>query len=102
MTPSTSTDGAFGSRKQRERKHSRGMLAGKAGKTIGFTSLVAPVIGFVLNDLKKPDSLVRRLITGTWQKLITAKMNKSKTIDITDKVEILENGSQDGQPNDEA
>ncbi|MFH1687923.1 MAG: hypothetical protein ABIE70_10455 [bacterium] len=69
------------------------MLSGKTGKTIGFTSLATPVIGFVLNDLKKPDSIVRRLVGGVVRKLLPAKVEKVEMIDVTDEVEIIEDSS---------
>jgi len=66
------------------------MFTGKTGKAIGFTSIAAPIIGYVVNDLKKPDSIVRGLIGGVVRKLLPAKSGKVEVIDITDKVEILE------------
>ena len=93
MTKNVSTDTGLGAGNRKQRKRLRGMLSGKSGKTIGFTSIAVPVIGFVLNDLKKPDSVVRGLIGGVIRKLLPAKLEKVETIDITDEVEILENDS---------
>ena len=77
----------------RQRKRMRGMFTGKTGKAIGFTSIAAPIIGYIVNDLKKPDSLVRGLIGSVARKLLPAKSEPAKVIDITDDVEILENDS---------
>ncbi|TET94500.1 MAG: hypothetical protein E3J26_04455 [Candidatus Zixiibacteriota bacterium] len=66
------------------------MFTGKTGKAIGFTSIAAPIIGYVVNDLKKPDSIVRGLIGGVVRKLLPAKSGKVEVIGITDKVEIIE------------
>jgi len=67
------------------------MLSSKTGKTIGFTSIAAPIIGYVVNDLKKPDSLVRSLLSGAVRKLLPAKTEIVEAVDITDEVEIIEN-----------
>jgi len=75
---------------RRQRKRLRGMFTGKTGKAIGFTSIAAPIIGYVVNDLKKPDSIVRGLIGGVVRKLLPAKSGKVEVIGITDKVEIIE------------
>ncbi len=72
------------------RRRVRGMCSGKTGKTIGLASIAAPVIGFVVNDLKKPDSVIRALTAATVRKLLPAKSDQPKAIDITDKVEIIE------------
>ena len=85
-TDQTETGG--GGRRQRNRL--RGIFTGKTGKTIGFTSIAAPIIGYVVNDLRKPDSIVRRLIGGAVRKLLPAKTDKVGVIDITNEVEIIE------------
>ena len=72
------------------RRRVRGMCSGKTGKTIGLASLAAPVVGFVVNDLKKPDSMIRALTAATVRKLLPARSAQPKAIDITDKVEITE------------
>ena len=77
----------------RERRRLRGRFSGKTGKAIGITSIAAPLLGLVVNDLKKPDSIVRGLIGGVVRKLLPAKSGKVEVIDITDKVEIIEDNS---------
>jgi hypothetical protein len=66
------------------------MYSGKTGKTIGLASIAAPIVGFVVNDLKKPNSVIRALVATTVRKLLPAKSDQPKVIDITDKVEIIE------------
>jgi hypothetical protein len=66
------------------------MYSGKTGKTIGLASIAAPIVGFVVNDLKKPNSVIRALVATTVRKLLPAKSDQPKAIDITDKVEIIE------------
>jgi len=78
---------------RRARTRLRGMFSGKRGKAIGFTSVAAPIIGYVVNDLRKPNSIVRELIGGVIRKLLPPKSEKFEVIDITDKVEILEDDS---------
>ncbi|MEA2031610.1 MAG: hypothetical protein U9N55_08485 [candidate division Zixibacteria bacterium] len=90
MKPSKSDNVGTDSGNRRERKRLRGMFSSKTGKTIGFTSIAAPIIGYVVKDLKKPDSIIRGLIGGISRKLIQAKSNKAEEIDATDKVEIIE------------
>jgi len=93
VTQNRSDSSGTGTGGQRQRRRLRGMLSGKTGKTIGFTSIAAPIIGYVVNDLRKPDSIVRNLISGAVRKLLPAKSEKAQVIDITDKVEILEDDS---------
>ena len=94
MTPrksnSTGTGTGTGTGDRRQRRRLRGMFTGKTGKTIGFTSIAAPIIGYVVNDLRKPNSIVRSLVGGVVRKLLPSKSGKVEAIDITDKVEILE------------
>ncbi len=75
---------------RRQRRRLRGMFASKTGKTIGYTSIAAPIVGYIVNDLKKPDSIIRGLAGGVVSKLLPVKSRKVEAIDITDKIEILE------------
>lgn len=100
MKPSESGTAGTGAGGMRRRKRLRGMLAGKTGKTIGFTSIAAPIIGYVVNDLKKPNSIIRDLVGGVVRKLLPAKSEKPEAIDITDRVEIIEDGSDSKSMND--
>jgi len=88
--PTRTDQAGTGGGGRRQRKRLRGMFT---GKTLGFTSIAAPMIGYVINDLRKPDSIVRRLIGGAVRKLLPPKSDKPEAIDITDKVEILEDVS---------
>jgi hypothetical protein len=74
----------------RERRRLRGALSGKSGRIIGLTSIAAPVVGLVASDLRKPDSMIRRLIGGAVARLLEGKTSKPDAIDITDKVEVIE------------
>ncbi len=70
------------------RRRFRGIMESITGKAVGYTSLVAPVIGFIINDLRKPNSIVRQLIGKVAKKLLESRYRKVEVIDITDKVEI--------------
>jgi hypothetical protein len=92
---STKPDNAanpIGSRRQRKRL--RGMFTGKTGKAIGFTSIAAPIIGYVVRDLGRPDSVIRGLIGNVARTLLGGKAKKAEAIDITDKVEVIEDHSE--------
>ena len=62
----------------------------KTGMAIGFTSIAAPIIGYIVNDLRKPDSLIRALIGKVTKTFLERKTGKTEMIDITDKVAIIE------------
>ncbi len=83
-----------------ERRRLRGMLASKTGKAIGFTTIAAPLIGYVVNDLKKPDSIIGRLIGVTLTKLLSARSPKVEVIDVTRDAEIIDDGSDTNNKND--
>jgi len=76
------------------RRRIRGTFSGKKGKAAGITSLAAPVIGYVVNDLRKPDSTIRSLIGTAYNKLLSRKTVEHEAIDITDQVEIIEDNSE--------
>jgi hypothetical protein len=81
----------------RRRRQLRGRFSGKTGKAIGITSVAAPLLGLVVNDLKKPDSLIRTFIGGTARKLLEKRANKAQIVDITDKVEVVVDESERNQ-----
>ena len=47
------------------------------------------ILKSIINDLRKPNSMVRQLIGKAVNKLLESKNKKVEAIDITDKVEIL-------------
>ncbi|GEM_PF-1646249 len=73
----------------RVRRRLRGALNSRTGKAVGITSLVAPLLGLIINDLRQPNSLSRRLLGMAVNKLAAPKYTKAEAIDITDKVEIV-------------
>jgi len=76
---------------RRLRKRIRGAFSGKAGKAAGIGSLAAPVVGLIIHDIRKPDSIIRNLLSHTARRLLKANTKEPKAIDITDKVEVIEN-----------
>jgi len=74
------------------RRRFRGVMKSRTSKAVGYTSLAAPVIGYIINDLRKPNSLVRQLIDKAVNKLLESKIKKVEAIDITDKVEVIDEG----------
>ncbi len=72
----------------------RGMFKSKTGRSIGIASIAAPLIGYVVNDLQKPDSMIRALVERSVRRLLPSYAQKREIIDISDKVEIIEDSSQ--------
>jgi hypothetical protein len=93
-------DKTGGSSGRRERRRHRGLFETKTGKAIGFSSIAAPLIGFVVNDLKKPDSIVRGLIGAAATKLLGTRSRRAEVIDITDKVKIVDEGNESNDSKD--
>ena len=75
---------------RRMRKRLGRCFSGKQGKTIGIASIAAPVAGFIVNDLRKPNSIIRNLLAITAAKLLPARFERRKALDISDKVEVIE------------
>ncbi len=77
----------------RVRRRMRGMMSSKTGKTVGIASLAAPILGYIISDLQKPNSTIRTLIGKTVNKLLESRIQKSEAIDITHEVEIIDDES---------
>ena len=80
---------------RRSRRRIRGFLSTKTGRTAGIATIAAPIIGYIVNDLKKPDSTVRALASRAIDGILTYRKKKVEAIDITDKVEIIEDKTQE-------
>jgi hypothetical protein len=89
-----SPDAGAGGRRFRNRV--RGMMSSKTGKTVSLASIATPIIGYVVNDLRKPDSVIRGLVGRAVNRLLPARSKEIKEIDITDEVEILEDNRNTG------
>jgi hypothetical protein len=75
---------------RRSRLRLRGMMSTKTGKAAGAASIVAPIVGFIVNDIKKPNSIIKALANKTVSYLLMRRPKQVEAIDITDKVEIIE------------
>ncbi len=74
----------------RVRRRMRGMMSTKTGKTIGIASLAAPIVGYIINDIQKPNSMIRNLVGKTINRLLESKSEKAEAIDITHEVEVID------------
>ncbi|MBN2226932.1 MAG: hypothetical protein JW763_06175 [candidate division Zixibacteria bacterium] len=68
----------------------RRAMSGKSGKWAGFSAIAAPIIGFVVHDLTKPNSLIRGLVSDLVAKYRASHPRVSEPIDITDQVDIVD------------
>jgi len=73
---------------RRIRRRFRGLMGSKTGKAVGYSSLAAPVIGYIVNDLRKPNSTIRQLFGKAVNMIMESKNKQVEAIDITDQVEI--------------
>jgi hypothetical protein len=97
--PDATGTGAGGPRERKRRRGKRSDEATSATRVtsaekIGFTAIAAPLIGYVVQDLKKPDSMVRSLVGGAIRKFLPEKSEQAKAIDIGDRVEVLESSDE--------
>jgi len=87
------TSTGMGSRDRRRFRKRSGKDGGSKAKTFGFASIAVPIAGYVIKDLRKPDSIIRGLLGLAVAKFLPAKKEKKELIDITDKVEVIEEKS---------
>jgi hypothetical protein len=52
------------------------MFQSRTGKTIGLVSFIAPLAGYVVRDLRKPNSLIRNLLVYSAQKFLRPGRNR--------------------------
>jgi hypothetical protein len=72
-------------------------LSGSRGRAIGFSSLAAPIAGYIINDLRKPDSVIRSLAAAAVSRLrLYAGSRVKKELDIGDKSEVVVRDDQSG------
>ena len=68
----------------------RGALSGKRGRQAGLASLLVPLAGYIIQDLRKPDSKVKALAQRAHAYLTGAKVGRPKAISPAGRVEIIE------------
>ncbi len=79
-----------GGRQRRRRGRIASCLSGPKGKAIGFSSLAAPIAGYIINDLRKPDSVIRGLVAGAVSRLrLYYDSRTRKELDVGDRAEII-------------
>jgi hypothetical protein len=61
---------------------------GKGGKAVGLASLATPVAAFVVNDLRKPDSLIKAGVKTLVRYVTRRKLAAPESVDISDKIEV--------------
>ena len=81
-------------RGRRIRRRLRGTFTGKKGKALGIASIAAPIVGYIVNDLKKPNGIFRSLIGPRVSKFLSGKTKQQEAIDITDQVEVIEDAGE--------
>ncbi len=68
----------------------RGAFSGKSGRRAGLASLFVPLAGYVIQDLRKPDSTVKALAQRAYAYLTRTKIDRQKAIDPAGRVEVIE------------
>ena len=68
----------------------RGPFSGKRGRQAGLASLIIPLAGYVIQDLRKPNSTVKALAQRAYAYLTQAKADRRKAIDPAGRVEVIE------------
>ena len=79
-----------GPERRRRRVRLRGAFKGKRGKRLGLASAVVPLAGYLIQDLRKPDSVVKAIATRARDYLTERMAERRKRIDQKAQVEILD------------
>ena len=56
---------------------------------MGVSSVLVPLMSYVVYDLQKPDSKVRRLVSAAADRFLTWRDSRRQLTDITEKVEVV-------------
>ncbi len=75
---------------QKHRWRFRNLFDGKRGKLIGFGAIAAPIAGFVANDLRKADGVIRGVIAPAVARMLPEKLGGGKKLDISDRAEVID------------
>jgi hypothetical protein len=81
---------AFSSPGRGMRRRLRGAFSGKRGRRIGFASFVVPLAGYVIQDLRKPDSTIKLIARRAYTYLSERRVDRAKRIDPAGRVEIID------------
>ena len=77
-------------RRPRQRLRLRGAFTGKRGKRLGLASAIIPLTGYVIQDLRKPDSLIKALTQRARAYLSERMADRRKRIDDVGRAEVLD------------
>ena len=76
-------------RGRRFRNCLRAGLGTRTGRAVGMSSVLVPLVSYVVYDLQQPDSTVKRLMSAAADRLITWRENRRRLTDISSKVEVV-------------
>jgi hypothetical protein len=85
-----------GGRRRRRRSRMAACLSGSRGKVLGISSLAAPIAGYIVNDLRKPDSIIRNLVAVAVSRVRLSSIGVKKELDIGDRAEIVVHEDKNG------
>jgi hypothetical protein len=80
----------------------RGAFSGKRGRRLGLASAILPLTGYVIQDLRKPDSIIRALTQRAGAYLTERIATRRKQISSSGRVEILETTADDTRSDEKA
>lgn len=88
MKESTASPG--GSRRGRGfRKCLRAGMNSRTGRVAGVSSVLVPIVSYVVYDLQQPDSTVKKLASAVTSRLVTWRDSNRQLKDISSKVEVV-------------
>ena len=71
------------------RKCLRAGMNSRTGRVAGVSSVLVPIVSYVVYDLQQPDSTVRKLAAAVANKLVTWRDSNRQLRDVTGKVEVV-------------
>jgi hypothetical protein len=63
---------------------------------LGISSLAAPIAGYIVNDLRKPDSIIRSLVAAAVSRVRLSSIAVKKELNIGDRAEIVVHEDKSG------
>jgi len=73
----------------------RAGMGSRTGRAVGVSSVLVPIVSYVVYDLQQPDSTVKRLASAVADRFIGWRDNRRRLTDISDKVEVIEKEDED-------
>jgi hypothetical protein len=75
-------------RRRRRRGFGGWLCESKTGRAVGATTFLTPLVGYIIHDLQKPDSLIRQLSKAAVTGFVALRRQPREQIDISDKAEV--------------